>query len=634
MPTTGQPLLLVSSLGRTVYALTQTGQMAWYLRMASPVYSLAVLPDGWGLAGDDAGLVTMFDHTGRRRWQTDLGSRVTSLSSGWQSGVLAASWGRGVCLLTEEGELQWQVAIDGPASGIVTLPQLAAVGTLGGQVLALSSSGTELWRFHAASPVTGIGALGEGNDAFLLAGQQDGQLVALSLEGSLLWQQLLKEGGPIWHVIEPGEGANPQIVSGSGGSDPSLTSLSADGQVQWRVALPAPAGAVTSLNLDDDEGEEILVGLTTGEILVFDRQGQLRGSAHGGLSIWGIIPSGGGSALVLADVIAWQLAAGTGRSGAPWLPPPAMVPSVPDPLPAATRRGGEEAILVFLGDVALGRSMEMQLARYGPAHPWEGIRPLLHEADLAVANLEGVLTTQGEPLDKSYLIRAHPNWGQVLVQGGLDLVTLANNHALDFGHEGLDGTGSTLEAFDIAIVGAGPSREAAHRPALYDLKGVKVAILGYAAARWNGSVDVPATDRLAWAEPEAVRAAVQAIRDQADLVVVLLHAGTEYAATPSPDQVDVAHAAVDAGANLVVGHHPHVTQTVEQYKQGIIVYSLGNALFDIPRPAAMQGDLLRVHATDEGLTQVELWPFWIEDAIHPRLLDGGEGQPQFRIIYP
>jgi poly-gamma-glutamate synthesis protein (capsule biosynthesis protein) len=161
-----------------------------------------------------------------------------------------------------------------------------------------------------------------------------------------------------------------------------------------------------------------------------------------------------------------------------------------------------------------------------------------------------------------------------------------------------------------------------------------VAVLGYAAARWNGSVDVPATDRIAWAEPEAVQADVRAVRDEADLVVVLLHAGTEYAADPSTDQVAVAHAAVDGGADLVVGHHPHVTQTVEHYRQGLIVYSLGDALFDIPRPAAMRGHLLRVLSTREGLVRAELWPFWIEDTIRPRLLDDGHSEPIVQVIYP
>jgi poly-gamma-glutamate synthesis protein (capsule biosynthesis protein) len=307
---------------------------------------------------------------------------------------------------------------------------------------------------------------------------------------------------------------------------------------------------------------------------------------------------------------------------------PADIPS-----PGVERAEGE-AILAFLGDVALGRTMETQLARFGSAHPWEGLAPLLRETDLAMANLEGVLTTRGAPLDKSYLLRAHPRWSQSLVEAGLDLVTLANNHALDYGEAGLDETLAVLEAREIAVVGAGQTQDEAHRPAQFTLNGVRVAILGYAAARWNGSVDVPATGRVAWAYPDIVRADVVAARDRADLVVVVLHAGTEYATEPSSDQVTVARAAVDAGADLVVGHHPHVTQTVERYKQGLIVYSLGDALFDIPRPAAMRGHLLLIHASQEGLTQADLWPFWIEDAIRPRLLDAGQGDPRVRTIYP
>jgi poly-gamma-glutamate synthesis protein (capsule biosynthesis protein) len=310
------------------------------------------------------------------------------------------------------------------------------------------------------------------------------------------------------------------------------------------------------------------------------------------------------------------------------------VSTVSDPLPPGTEGKEGQATLVFLGDVALGRSMEAQLARYGPAYPWGGLAALLHEADLAVVNLECVLTSQGEPLEKTYLIRAHPRWGQVLVEGGVDLVTVANNHALDFGEAGLDETLDTLAALDVAAVGAGRSRAEAHRPAVFEVNGLRVAVLGYAAARWNGSVDVPATERIAWAEPEAVAADVRAAGEQVDLVVVLLHAGTEYASGPSADQVTVARAAVDAGAHLVVGHHPHVTQTVERYKSGLIVYSLGDAIFDIPRPAAMRGHLLRVQVSAGGVVQAELWPFWIEDAIRPRLLDEGQGSPHIQIVYP
>jgi poly-gamma-glutamate synthesis protein (capsule biosynthesis protein) len=280
--------------------------------------------------------------------------------------------------------------------------------------------------------------------------------------------------------------------------------------------------------------------------------------------------------------------------------------------------------------------MESQLIRYGPEAPWEGLEPLLETVDLAVGNLESVLSSQGQPMDKGYLIRTHPFWGTMLTAGGLGVVSVSNNHALDYGQAGLDDTLSTLNTLGVRAVGAAPSDDSglAHRPAQIELNGVQVALLGYAAARWKGSEDMPATDHVSWAEPETVRADVEAARVEADFVVVVLHAGTEYAPEPSPDQIAVARAAIDAGAGLVVGHHPHVTQTVERYKQGLIVYSLGDAVLDIPRPAAMRGHLLRVLITKGGLSAAELWPFWIEDALRPRLLDSGDGTPRVETIFP
>jgi poly-gamma-glutamate capsule biosynthesis protein CapA/YwtB (metallophosphatase superfamily)/outer membrane protein assembly factor BamB len=638
----GQPAFVLASLGRTVYAVNERGDVRWRARTPGPVYALAFLEGERLAAGDDAGFVTVLDAGGRRLWRYDLGGRVTSLQPGWDGGLLAGGWDERLTFLDDGGELRWQLDLGGPVTDLVVLPGLALASTLDGMVLAFDPTGSEEWRFDAGVPITGLGALGEGEGATVLAGSQDGRLLALDPEGALRWQRALGTGGPVWDAVDLEGDAMPEILAGTGGDEPLLALLSASGEIRWRVAMPSAVRAVLALDVDGDGTAEILAGLADGEILAYDPQGRQRGAVHAGLSVWGLEaaadaaagPSTDRAALVLADVVAWRIAGQDGSAGASWLPAPATLPVPPQaPLPGTGRAEGE-AILVFLGDVVPGRSMEAQLVRFGPAYPWLGLLPLLSEADLAVANLESVLTTQGKPLDKPYLIRAHPRWGEILVEGGFDLVTVANNHGLDYGNEGLAETLDTLAALGVAHVGAGRSREEAHAPALFDLKGVRIAVLGYAAARWNGSEDVPATDRLAWAEPAAVAADVRAVRDRADLVVVLLHAGTEYSVEPSSDQVRVAHAAIDAGADLVVGHHPHVTQTVERYGRGLIVYSLGNTLFDIPRPAAMQGHLLRVHATQAGLVRAELWPFWIEDAIRPRLLDDGQGAPRFEIVYP
>ena len=629
-PTSGGPPLLLTSLGRTTYALTGDGEVAWRARMAGPAYALALLDDGQVAVGDDTGAVTVLDAGGQHLWQHNLDSRVTALLGGWHGGLLAGGWDERLTFLSAGGKVQWIANLDGPVSGIAGLSQLAIVATLAGDVQAFDAAGGEAWRFDAGAPVTNLEAIGQAEGSTVLVGLGDGRLLALDASATVRWQHALGVGGPVWHGVDVVGDTGLEIVAGMGGGTPLVALLTAGGEMLWRITVPSPVGAVTSLDLDGDGAVEILAGLASGQVLAYDGQGRLRGSVHAGLPVWSLqAGTDGGSALALADVVAWRIDGEAGPSGGAWLPPPAMLPAPPK----AERREGE-AVLVFLGDVSAGRSMEAQLTRFGAAHPWSGLGPLLQRADLAVANLEGVLTTRGQPLDKPYLIRAHPRWGQMLVEGGLDLVTLANNHALDFGLAGLEETLSTLEDVGIAAVGAGPSWETAHRPALFDLDGVRVAVLGYAAARWNGSVDVPATDRIAWAEPEAVGADVRAVRDRADVVVILLHAGTEYADSPSPDQVAVAHAAVEAGADLVVGHHPHVTQTVERYRQGLIVYSLGDALFDIPRQAAMQGHLLRAHVTRKGLVRAELWPFWIENAIRPRLLSDGQGASQVQIVYP
>jgi poly-gamma-glutamate capsule biosynthesis protein CapA/YwtB (metallophosphatase superfamily) len=640
----GQRLYLLSSLGRALYALGENGSAAWSVRAAGPIYALAALDGDRVATGDDAGTVTLFGGRGQRLWQRALDGRVTGLQ-GWLDGVLAGDWAGNLVLLNvgvEDERVRWQLDLGGPISAVTVLPDLALAATLEGMIVAVDRTGETAWRLDAGALVVHLEVVAISPAPVVLAGLQDGRIVALDAAGTIRWQRSLGPGtggSPVWHAGDLNRDGSPEVAAGTGGDGPVLALLDLDGQVLWRTLVPSPVQAMTIVDLDGDGASEILAGLASGEIFVYDGQGRRRGSVHAGLPVWGLEaaeeqPAGPSPVLVWADVVAWQLRTGSGNAGGPWLPPPAMVPLDQDALPAEAARKEGEAILVFVGDVAPGRSMEAQLARYGPAYPWRGLELLLQDADLAVANLESVLSTHGEPLQKPYVIRAHPSWAQSLVEGGFDLVTVANNHALDYGQVGLDQTLDTLAALDVASVGAGRTAEEARRSALFTVAGVRVAVLGYAAPRWNGSEDVPTTDRLAWAVPGQIAKDVRAVRGSADLVVVLLHAGTEYAAEPSADQVAAARAAIDAGADLVVGHHPHVTQTVERYKQGLVVYSLGDTVFDIPRVAAMRGDLLRIHATQAGLVRAELWPFWIEDEIRPRLLDDGKGVPQVKVIFP
>ncbi|MGC9336172.1 MAG: CapA family protein, partial [Anaerolineae bacterium] len=528
MHVSGQPLILLSWLGRTISALDSSGRPRWQAKTEGPAYALATLADGRVAVADDAGWVTLLDARGAEAWKHKLGSRVTVLQPGPLGGVFAAGWDEQLTLLDDHGHILWQAGLDGPAMALATLAStgteqvIAAVA--GHQIQAFSRDGTELWRFDAGVPLVGLSTTHEGNMGLVLVSAQDGRLLAVDQKGELRWQRSLGVGAPILYAVEPEMGESlATIFAGTGGDRPTLTCLLASGDVRWRITVPAPVGAILSVDLDGDGVMEVLVGLTSGLVQAYDGSGRFRGAIHAGLAVWGLHVVSDRVVIARADVIAWEIVAGPGPAGGPWLPPPAMMPVSDRTLPLETERKEEGAVLVFLGDLTFGRSVEFQMARYGPDYAWQGLAPLLDpgaqtstepkaSSVIAVANMEGVLTTRGAPLNKPYLIRAHPRWGQALVQAGIDLVTVANNHALDYGPGGLDDTLETLDALGIASVGTGP----AQRPALFEENGVRLAFLGYAAARWNESADVPATQRLAWAEPGAVQADVRAARKEAD----------------------------------------------------------------------------------------------------------------------
>jgi poly-gamma-glutamate capsule biosynthesis protein CapA/YwtB (metallophosphatase superfamily) len=251
---------------------------------------------------------------------------------------------------------------------------------------------------------------------------------------------------------------------------------------------------------------------------------------------------------------------------------------------------------------------------------------LLRRADIAIGNLECPLTTEGQPIGKRFTFRAHPRHAEGLAWAGFDILTVANNHLLDFGREGLVATLETLQDNGLASVGAGLSDEEAHRPVIREVKGRKLAFLSYAATRWKGSPEVPSEEEIAFAELTTIRRDVQQAREQADLVVVVMHLGTEYQAYPDDEQLAVSRTAIEAGACLVIGHHPHVVQRTASYGQGFIAYSLGNFVFDIDvLEQARQGAVLRVLLGRDGVEVVELIPVPILDDVQPRFMADDEG---------
>jgi poly-gamma-glutamate synthesis protein (capsule biosynthesis protein) len=244
--------------------------------------------------------------------------------------------------------------------------------------------------------------------------------------------------------------------------------------------------------------------------------------------------------------------------------------------------------IAAVGDIMLGRSINTHVQRTGEVNfPFEQMQPLLDTADLRVGNLESVISELGEAQYKAYAFRVG-YWGiEALRNARFEVLSLGNNHALDFGPAALVDTLVRLQAAGIGVVGAGRSDDEARAPLIREVGGLRLAFLGYVnTARERYGFD-PLTTRatpnlpgVAWGDPDAVAADVRAARESADVVIVLLHSGTEWRIEPTRTQQAIARAAIEAGATAVIGAHPHVMQGAEYYQGGFIAYSLGNFVFE------------------------------------------------------
>jgi len=236
--------------------------------------------------------------------------------------------------------------------------------------------------------------------------------------------------------------------------------------------------------------------------------------------------------------------------------------------------------ILLAGDVMLSRYVGIVAREKGdPGWPLHDVSVLLSSADIAFANLESPFSDRGRVVDKGMIFKAEPAMIEALELAGIDIVSTANNHARDCGRYGVEYTLDWLEQHGIAAVGTGATAEAARRGTVLDRNGIRFGFLAYTYDQSNGNY-LDLDDRIAMLDTGQVAADVKNILERADVAIVSMHAGVEYQRTPNVQQQEFAHAAIDAGASVVAGHHPHVTQPVESYGKGVIFYSLGNLVFD------------------------------------------------------
>lgn len=269
------------------------------------------------------------------------------------------------------------------------------------------------------------------------------------------------------------------------------------------------------------------------------------------------------------------------------------------PLPSLT--------LLAVGDVMVGRAVGGMALEHTPDYPFEKVAGTSQGADLVFGNLECAVTARDFAVHKAYRLRADPKVVPALVAAGFDVLSLANNHTMDCGKLGLMETISSLHGAGILTVGAGENAVEARKPALAEIRGLKVAFLAF--------TDVPDGSGafIARGDSTEIVEAVALAKKQADLVVISFHWGEEYATAPLDHQRKLAHAVVDAGACLVIGHHPHVIEGVERYKRGLIAYSLGNFVFDQHEERGKRGLVLACELSVLGAGKAALAPVVIRE---------------------
>jgi poly-gamma-glutamate capsule biosynthesis protein CapA/YwtB (metallophosphatase superfamily) len=265
--------------------------------------------------------------------------------------------------------------------------------------------------------------------------------------------------------------------------------------------------------------------------------------------------------------------------------------------------------LVFAGDVMLSRAVRRQILAAGdPALPFRKMAPLLAASDIAFVNLESPFSNQGPYHADGLIFHAPPDTIAGLVLAGIAVVSTANNHSRDCGPQGVEFTVSWLRSHGMETVGSSASEALMHAGVVITRQGIRFGFLGYTFDQQNGNWK-DLDKRIAMADVPAVVRDVELLRQRADVVIVSMHNGIEYMPRPSAAQIKFAHAAIDAGAKLVIGHHPHVVQPSEEYRGGLIFYSLGNFIFDqYQRKETQHGQVVQVSFVGRKLLATHVIP--------------------------
>lgn len=293
----------------------------------------------------------------------------------------------------------------------------------------------------------------------------------------------------------------------------------------------------------------------------------------------------------------------------------------------------QSAVKLFaVGDIMLGDSpycfghgVGSKIMTHGPVYPFKRVNDFLRDGDLVFGNLEIVISQHDRKVDPfpSIEYRAMPEAVKGLVDCGFDLFNVATNHTMEHGQNALEETLNLLAENNMRSVGVDVLPKKINRFCFVEKKGVRFCFLGYNFRPTQYFIDQPS-----WPEPnlELIMNDLVVLKEQADYFIVSLHWGDEFITYPSPEQVETGHALIDAGANIILGHHPHIVQGVENYHGGVIAYSLGNFVFDMWQDRLRKSMILECTIRKDAEIEFDIIPVFINRNHQPEILTGPRGE--------
>ena len=287
----------------------------------------------------------------------------------------------------------------------------------------------------------------------------------------------------------------------------------------------------------------------------------------------------------------------------------------------------ENVSIAVTGDVMFSRNMPGVLSL--DSSPFAGVSNVTSNVDLLLINFENAATNSENAVKGDVPLKCSPDYVPLARANNNTVASLANNHAFDYGIEGMQDTVSYLENTEITPIGAGNSESEAHQAVVQDINGRKITILNYMDsdnfAEYSYDVMPYANGSNPGYSSYSYSDAQKQISENndSDLIIAYLHFGNEYSNSPNENQFKIAHELIDLGADVVIGSHPHVTQGIEMYNGKPIFYSLGNFIFDQSNPATHSAYFVEIDLVDNQ-GECTIYPIYISNYL-PQFMDSESG---------